>query len=289
MRLVMTLLVRNEEDILRENLDFHFSRGVDFVIATDNLSQDSTPDILREYEKEGRLLMIREEQDDYSQDIWVTRMARMATSQYGADWIINNDADEFWWPLQGDLKKALGEYGMETGVVLCPRRNFVCRPDHGARPFWDVMVYRQSVAVNELGNSLPPKACHRAALDVLVGRGNHRVAKVDGRCVESTRIEILHFPIRSWKQFSLMVKNSGAAYARNTRLPPTVGKRKRMQYEMMQQGTLPGYFRNLNLVCSENQLEAGLREGSIVEDLRLRQCLQEISKNFLSGTQRSVL
>jgi hypothetical protein len=283
MRLVMTLLVRNEEDILRENLDFHFSRGVDFVIATDNLSQDSTPDILREYEKEGRLLMIREEQDDYSQDIWVTRMARLAASQYDADWIINNDADEFWWPLQGDLKEVLGGYGMETGVVLCPRRNFVCRPDHGARPFWDVMVYRQSVAVNELGNSLPPKACHRAALDVVVGQGNHRAANVEGRYVEATRIEILHFPIRSWEQFFIKVKYGGAAYGRNTRLPPTAGKRWRLQYGMLQQGTLSDYF--LNLVCTDNQLEAGLREGSIVEDLRLRQCLKEIGMNPSGGRQ----
>ena len=38
MRLVMTLLVRDEEDIVRANVDFHLARGVDFVIATDNRS-----------------------------------------------------------------------------------------------------------------------------------------------------------------------------------------------------------------------------------------------------------
>ena len=41
MKLVMTLLVRDEEDIVRENLDFHLAQGVDEVIVTDNGSEDA--------------------------------------------------------------------------------------------------------------------------------------------------------------------------------------------------------------------------------------------------------
>ena len=49
----MTLLLRDEEDIVRENLDFHLAQGVDRVIVTDNGSEDRTLEILRDYEARG--------------------------------------------------------------------------------------------------------------------------------------------------------------------------------------------------------------------------------------------
>ena len=116
----MTLLVRDEEDIVRANLDFHLDRGVDFVIATDNRSEDGTTAILEEYERSGVLRVIHERDDDYAQGRWVTRMARLAASEHGADWVINNDADEFWCPLEGDLRATLQSVPDGTDAVLVP-------------------------------------------------------------------------------------------------------------------------------------------------------------------------
>ena len=39
-KLIMTLLVKNEVDIVRQNIVFHLRQGVDFIIATDNISVD---------------------------------------------------------------------------------------------------------------------------------------------------------------------------------------------------------------------------------------------------------
>ena len=103
----MTLLVRNEADIVRTNIAYHLAQGVDFILATDNLSQDGTPDILGEYERAGVLKLFSERDDTYAQHIWVTRMARLAYAEFGADWVINNDTDEFWCSEHGNLRQVL--------------------------------------------------------------------------------------------------------------------------------------------------------------------------------------
>ena len=127
MKLVMTLLVRDEQDIVRENLDFHLAHGVDEVIVTDNGSEDATVEILREYESQGVVRLLFEPADDYSQGRWVTRMARLAATE-GADWVINNDADEFWWPRAGSLRSIFDQLDDEVGLVVARRQNFVPRP-----------------------------------------------------------------------------------------------------------------------------------------------------------------
>ena len=45
-RIIMTLLVRNEEDILADNVHFHHNMGVDAFIITNNGSTDSTTEII---------------------------------------------------------------------------------------------------------------------------------------------------------------------------------------------------------------------------------------------------
>lgn len=114
-KITMTLLVRNEADILEDNIRFHHAMGVDSFIVMDNLSTDSTPQILDRLAREIPITILRQEQDDYSQSVWVTDMARQAAQDHGADWVINNDADEFWLPRQGDLKSLLAGLSPQTG------------------------------------------------------------------------------------------------------------------------------------------------------------------------------
>lgn len=114
----MTLLVKNEEDILEQNLIFHKQKGVDFFIVTDNNSTDKTPEILRKYQEKGWIKEIIEEKaTDYRQKVWVDRMVWRAKTVYKADWVINADADEFWYPASSSLKDTLQQ--TSANVIKC--------------------------------------------------------------------------------------------------------------------------------------------------------------------------
>ena len=129
MKLVMTLLVRDEADILDAQIAFHLHAGVDFVIATDNRSTDGSTEILERYERAGVLHLIRELGDDMRQSEWVTRMARLAATGFDADWVLHADADEFWWPRGGSLKDVLATVPERYGVVRGCWRHYLPRPD----------------------------------------------------------------------------------------------------------------------------------------------------------------
>jgi glycosyltransferase involved in cell wall biosynthesis len=268
MKLVMTLLVRDEQDIIAEHLDYHLAQGVDEVIVTDNGSEDATLDILREYESRGVARIILEPSDDYSQGKWVTRMARMAASELGADWVINSDADEFWWPRSGTLASTFEGLGAEVGVVVARRTNFVPQPED-TRAFWDRMTVRERESLNPVGKPLPPKLAHRAHPEIEVVQGNHRVRGPDlGERLDDDTVEILHFPMRSYAQFENKIVKGGQAYARNRELPEKVGRTWRRLYEVWQRGELPEHY-------AESVVSDSSRDD-LVEDTRLRDYLRAL-------------
>ena len=268
MKLVMTLLVRDEQDIVRENLDFHLAQGVDEVIVTDNGSEDATVEILREYESRGVVRLLHEPADDYSQGRWVTRMAQLAATE-GADWVINNDADEFWWPLAGSLKSVFEQLGGGVGMVVAHRQNFVPRPEDG-RPFWERMTLRERVSLNPLGKPLPPKLAHRADPEITVAQGNHKVDGADlGERLDDGSIEILHFPMRTYGQFENKIVKGGRAYGRNRELPQRTGRTWRRLYEAWEEGRLRDHY-------DANVVAEGAR-ADLVEDPRQRDFLRALS------------
>lgn len=272
MKLVMTLLLRDNDDIVEANLDFHYAQGVDFVIATDNNSADRTPEILKRYEADGRLRLIREPDDTYAQARWVTRMARLAATEHKADWVIHSDADEFWWPDRGNLKSTLERVPLRYGLIRAPRVNFLPIADAGEQPFHGQMLVRERESRNALGSPLLPKVCHRARRRITVEQGNHAAHGWFLNALPGpSPITILHFPLRSYAQFENKIVKGGAAFARNTELQPHVGATWRQLYSQHNQGKLVDYYRQQ--VLDDSARAKGLAEGTLVLDSRLHEFL----------------
>jgi hypothetical protein len=272
-KLVMTLLVRDEADVVDAQIAHHLHAGVDFVIATDNRSADGTTEILERYAAEGRLHLIRELGDDLRQSEWVTRMAGLAATDFGADWVINADADEFWWPEGDSLTDVLAAVPSHFGVVRAAWRNFVPRPE-GANFFAERMIVRHCApSFHDHPLSTHFKSAHRGARDVRIGRGNHEAFAHNLRPVLGWYpFEILHFPVRSLEHCRLKYVTQFVALERNAEkgIPGHMAE----AYLAYQAGDLDGFY--APLVVDDAALERGLASGTYEVDTRLRDRLRAL-------------
>jgi len=268
-KLVMTLLVRDADDLISSNLDFHVRSGVDDFIVMNNLSTDRTESLLAPYRSRGLVTYLYQPEDTFSQNRWVTQMARSAYDM-GADWVINNDADEFWYADGLDLKRALSGVSPEHHAVAVDRKHFVPRGLAPGAFFADEMTVRYAHLLSPSGKPWPGKVCHRARADIEVGYGNHS-ASAGGHELPAVDagIEILHFPMRSFQKFEGVVVNGGKASARN---PDQPAKRWQDLYRLWQDGVLRAYFDAQ--VPDPDEVHAGLRDGRYVRDERLKAALR---------------
>ena len=269
MKLVQTLVVRDEADIVDVQIRYHLNAGVDFVVATDHQSVDGTTEILESYEREGVLRRISVTDAVMQDGPWRTRMARLAATEHGADWVLNTDADEFWMPRGATLKEVLGSVPETHGVVFALSRHFVPRPDD-ARPFTERMTVRVAppAAIHDPTSPYRPhlKAAHRADPAITISFGSHTVSSPRWRALHNWHpADVLHFPFRSLEQW----ENKGSRRAR--------GDKPLGQYVTALRAKESGRSaaRFLGLVVDDALLEEGLAEGSLRVDTRLRDRLRE--------------
>lgn len=266
MRIVLTLLVRDEADIVDACLRHHLALGVDHVIATDHRSVDGTTDILERYERDGVLTLLREGGETLEQAAWVTRMARLAATEYAADWIVNCDADEFWWPRFGTLHEQLAPVPPRFGAVRGVWRHFVPRP--GSGDVFERMIVRRR-ASTDLADPFHAqiKVVHRGAPDVVVSKGNHDAEGTGLRLVrEWFPFEVLHFPIRSREQLERKYRITAEAEGR--RDDPRVARHVRATLDRLALDGASGLYDAL--LVDDERLARGLEDGSLIVDTRLR-------------------
>lgn len=270
----ITLLVKDEVDVLEDWLRFHLDTEPAAIVVTDNGSEDGTRDVLSDFEKLGHVLVIDEPGDDYRQAEWVSRMAFVCRERFKVPWVINSDADEFWIaPEVGGLRGFLAKQTADG--IYCPRKNVFCcveeLPATGVRDYRrfaldDVPVVRPvdhlngSLSRPYLTYRLPPKMICATRGLVSVAQGNHDAEYSHAPRRESTEELIIHhFPVRSWGQIESKVRNGGSSYARNRTLAPTVGWHWRRWYHLLRTQSLARVVEDA--IPTELQLSEGLSAG----------------------------
>jgi hypothetical protein len=194
-KLVQTLVVRDDADAADAQIAFQLTAGVDFVIALVAEEHASAAAILEPYERHGYLRLLRERVDADTR----TRIARLAATEHSADWVINSDPNEFWWPRGESLKDVLAPIPPRYTIVQALRRELVSQPGENGS-FGEGFTARRAV---EGGPQRPPaswlRPIHRADPDVVVG--------ADGSVQVSRPV-----PLRSWYPVEVFETAGGDAH-----------------------------------------------------------------------------
>lgn len=274
----MTLMVRDEADIVGAMLTHHRDQGVDHVVVTDNASIDGTLDVLEFFEREGFVTLWHDPVHRKQQGQAVTRMARYAHTELGADWVINADADEFWVARDSGqtVRDVFERLPSELVVFHTPVVNLTGAPARAGSGLHRLTLRDQREPERLRDSGIPfhptPNAVHRGHAAVVISQGNHRAAAPgwpDGRVLQE--LEVLHLPWRSWKQYEYKVRVSGEAYARNPELAPSPRHHGMLDYRRMNEGWLEAAY--VAKHPSGDEAAAGLADGSFVREDRLGQLI----------------
>jgi hypothetical protein len=271
-RIVATLLVRDEAEIVAACVEHLLGHGVDRIVATDNGSEDATRAILARYPEVAEVL--DEPGRDYDQAAWLTRMARRAHALWpGAAWVVHADADEFYL----GLPSLLALPGDCAAACLSRYRDFLPAEAAGPGPF-ERALYRDYLAGNVMLSGPLPSAdpaalapwerpalhafrlAHRPAPDIYVGQGAHFVSGLSGRWAQAHFVHVDHYPVRHRAHFERKARQGGEAYARY-KGPAADGWHWRAWHAALPEGRAAEAYAAL---CPPEPLRAQLRAAGVL-------------------------
>ena len=275
MRIVATMVVRDEVDIVAANLDHHLHQGVAHILVTDNGSIDGTREVLDWYERNRAVTVFDEPAGEFRQGEWVTHIARLAVTDFRAEWMLHVDADEFLVHEHSRLDEAFGDVDPHLDVALLPRHDYVALDDAVGDVAPALLTIRKRESLNLFGTPLIPKVAHRAVPDAVVTDGNHEVTGTGlVRFGDDHRFAIHHYPARSLTQDERKVTNLANGYRAAGLYEQGIGTVSVERFEMIAEGTFEDDYRH-SFARSHAETEAGLRDGSLVDDGSVRDALLE--------------
>lgn len=297
--LIMSILVRDEADIIEQNLRWHRQQGVDRFVVIDHGSTDGTGQLLQKLAQEMPMDVSRRTDPIAQQAVWTREMIRKARRDYRHMWHIANDADEFYLPPSGHTLKSYLASRMDCPVLEVPRRNVIyAREDLAARGWRDAPMYESRViepAPDGMENPdvrlpLPfeyyatnAKVVFQPATLKHLTKGAHR-AMMDPPCeAVASALQILHFPFRDAAEFLTSAQRLGEAaeddMARNPQ--KQLSHRYRRWLQMLRQGVAK------NIILDEAMPDRARLDQDLASGLLTRLTLPSDLSAVLSATRQA--
>lgn len=290
--LYMTLLVKDEEDIIRENILFHHFMGVDGFIVTCNNCSDNTVEILNNLKKHGICIEIIEEPEvAYNQHVWVDRMIRLAKDKYDATWVINADADEFWYAVDGDLKCDINKVVSKSGsnvlktfmINFClveNKKDFLNSTYFINRSLLPFEMEQLGVVSKRFSEAyFRTKVIHTTKGYKQIAMGNHSVEMDNIKENFCPYIKVYHYIVRNYNHFEQKVLKGieGISQIKDE----SKGKHWRLWYSYYKKGKLKEAYEKefaLNIIDKLFDYGVVVRDNSVANYLKYIGVLKEIEE-----------
>jgi len=273
--LTMTILIKNEIDIIEKNIRYHAKKGVDSFVIMDNNSTDGSRELLDELKKEFEITII-DEKGVYNQAKWMTKLSNIAKEKYNPKWLIPNDADEFWYS-EKSLKEVLPNKG---AVLTVDRFNFLLYEDldkwyKSEYRVENPIFYRKNTQldvdkVSIVLTKISPKVIIKPKGLLWIRGGNHKALHLNNikdyfkhydKIERFDKIKVYHYPIRSFAQFKSNIENRKKLLEKKAKMGPHY----RRWVRLLDEGKLEEEFYN-NLVFKKSDIKTFEKYGIIVKD-----------------------
>lgn len=269
----MTLLVKNEIDIIVDNIKYHTRKGIDGFVIMDNGSTDGTLEALQELSLDCEMLIVKNPDGIYQQSKWMTQLAKIAKNTLKADFVISNDADEFWMVDKGLSYADVMRKG--DSVVTVKRVNSVFTediflPDYSYKDArYCIKQPLQYSTDDQLNNKnicmqlvpISPKVVVNPKGLIRIKGGNHRAKHLNpfGKRLENN-ITVIHFPIRSYAGFLSNIENRSRLLEKGA----SMGYHYKRWVEFYRKGELEEEFKRMAIKKESVQV---LKNNGILTDM----------------------
>jgi hypothetical protein len=258
-------MVKDEADVIEQNLRHLHAEGLAGVICLDNGSTDDTRPILNrlavelptgDADRARWLIVVDDDEPGYWQSAKMTSAMKLAESM-GATWVIPFDADEIWYDTQG---RRLAESVMIDGDEASGQ--WATLYNHFATSLDPVIPADVDDPFTRLGwrhvhPGALPKIAVRASATYRIEMGNHSAQFRYGEARPSN-LALRHFPYRSVEQMVRKVRHGADAINATTMSRSTCQHWREMGVALDLHGpsAIEAWYRNG--FCYERPAESGL-------------------------------
>ena len=280
MRWALVSGMYNVVDLATEFCRYHLSLGVDKIFVADYGSDDGTLDLLDPFVRARQAEVITLPTHNFASYDPSNVILGMIRETDAADWVSFLDPDEFLIGSANPKDLLAREYARGVEAIAIARRNLTgvgpvsshshylthltfkivktdARASDPAAPLFSPWIFSR----------LPPKVMISAQSGLTTITGDHDVRGHVEPMGQSSSMEILHLPVRSYKAFEEKIECAVKYYAQNPELGPGIGWHWRRWITLLEKGQLREEYEKQFLEASE--ADSLFAEGRIARETRL--------------------